>query len=806
MTGRHYRVVVIGGGIVGTSVLYHLAKFGWTECILIERGQLTAGSTWHAAGGFHALNADPNVAALQAYTIELYRKLEEDEPGCCGLHMTGGLNIAGNAERLEWLRAAWAVFQTVGIETARLVVRYEIAELCPLIDPSGIAGGLYDANEGHLDPSGATHSLARAARRLGAEVDVDNRVLELRARPQGGWGVVSQHSTFTADHVVNAGGLWARHVARMAGVDLPVAPMQHHYLVTEPIPELASLKRELPITVDLEGFTYLRQEGEGVLLGVYELQPRHWHIEGAPWDYGADLLPPDIDRISPELEIGLARYPSIAEAGIKRWVNGPFTFTPDGNPLIGPVRGLPGFWVACGVMAGFSQGGGVGKSLAEWMIEGEPEADVFGMDVARYGPFASADGYLEALTSQFYSRRFVMSYPNEQLPAGRPLVTSALHDQLTAKGASFGVSWGLEVPLYFVADRDRGEFSEIPTLRRSNAFEIVAREVEAARNGVALLDITGFARYRVAGPEARSWLDHLVASRLPEPGQVRLAPMLSPSGRLMGDLTVTCWSADEYWVVGSYYLREWHLRWFAEHLPPSGVVVHDISDEWAGLAVIGPRSRELLARLGSCIGAVPFLGARQVELGLLRARLLRLSITGEMGYELYVEATKLRTLYAHLQDASSGFDASDIGYRAVDSLRLEKSYGIWSRELTRLQTPGMSGLGRFVDYDKADFIGRGSCLKEREAGPTQLLVTLQVDTADADAGMFEPVWQKERRVGFVTSAGYGHHVGMSLALAYIEPGLTEPGTSLEVHVVGSRRPAKVIEDSPHDPTGARMRG
>ncbi len=797
-----YRVVVIGGGIVGASVLYHLAKLGWADCLLVERGQLTAGSTWHAAGGFHALNADPNVAALQAYTIGLYGELESAEPGCCGLHMTGGLNLAGSPERFEWLRSAWAVFQTVGIETARLVDRDEIAELCPILDVSGLHGGLYDANEGHLDPAGTTHALARAARRLGAEVVVENRVVELHARPQGGWNVVTEHGTVSGDHVVNAAGLWARHVGRMVGVDLPVVPMQHHYLVSEPIPQIASLERELPVTVDLEGFTYLRQEGEGVLLGVYELQPRHWHPEGAPFDYGAELLPPDIDRIAPELEIGLARYPSIAGAGIRRWVNGPFTFTPDGNPIIGPVRGLPGYWVACGVMAGFSQGAGAGLSLAQWMVNGEPEADVFGMDVARYGAFASADGYLEALTSQFYRRRFVMSYPNEQLPAGRPLATSAIHAELSEAGAEWGVSFGLEIPLYFVPDRDG--FVERPTLRRSNAFGFVESEVEATRNGCALLDISGFARYAVTGPASRHWLDRLLAGRLPGPGQVRLAPMLSPSGRLLGDLTVTCWGEDEYWLIGSYSLREWHLRWFAAHLPSSGVEVRDLSDELAGIAVIGPRSTELLAGVAPRAPDVALMEALPVDAGLLRPRLLRLSITGETGYELYVEATKLRSLYGLLRETAGGL-GTDIGYRAVDSMRLEKSYGIWSREFTHRHTPGMSGLSRFVDFEKADFVGRDACLREREQGPAQRLVTLQVDAEDADAGMFDPVWEGTGRVGYVTSGGYGHHVGTSLALAYVEAAYAEIGRHLEVHIVGTRRPARVIADSPYDPTGSRLR-
>jgi dimethylglycine dehydrogenase len=415
---NHYRAVVIGGGVVGASVLYHLAKLGWEDLLLVERSELTAGSTWHAAAGFHTLNGDPNVAALQKYTIDLYPELEAETGLSCGLHLTGGINLAGTPERWEWLQSQWAVFQTIGNETVRLIGPEEIEQLCPIVDVSGIHGGMYDTYEGHLDPSGTTHAYAAAARKRGAEVVLHNRVLELHQR-RDGWTVVTEHGTITAEHVVNAGGLWARNVGRMAGVDLPVTPMEHHYLVTEAIPEVAEHDGELPMMMDLEGFTYLRQEAQGLLLGVYELNPKHWHVGGAPWDFGMRLLPPDVERIGPELEIGLSRFPCLETAGIKTWVNGAFTFTPDGNPLVGPVPGRPGFWSACGVMAGFSQGGGVGLALAQWMVHGEPESDVFGMDVARFGPFASADGYLTATTRPVLPAPLRHDLP-QRAPAGGP--------------------------------------------------------------------------------------------------------------------------------------------------------------------------------------------------------------------------------------------------------------------------------------------------------------------------------------------------------------------------------------------------
>lgn len=810
MAEQHYRAVVIGGGVVGVSVLYHLAKLGWSDVALIERSELTAGSTWHAAAGFHTLNGDPNVAALQKYTIDLYRELEAETGQSCGLHLTGGINLAGTRERWEWLQSQWAVFQTIGNETVRLVDPDEIAALCPIVDVTGLHGGMYDTYEGHLDPSGTTHAYAAAARARGAQIILHNRVLALNPTAEG-WDVVTEQGTIAAEHVIDAGGLWARKVARMAGVDLPVVPMEHHYLVTERIEEVANLDGECPMMMDLEGFTYLRQEADGLLLGVYETDPRHWHVEGAPWDFGMRLLAPDLGRIEKELAVGLARYPCLEDAGIRTWVNGAFTFSPDGNPLVGAVPGVRNFWSACAVMAGFSQGGGVGLALAEWMTSGEPQRDVAGMDVARFGPWAANDGYLTETTRQFYARRFVMTYPNEELPAGRPQSVSAIHRDLADEGALFGTSWNLEIPRYFVdRDADPG-FAETPTLRRSESFDLVGVEARRCREAVGVLDTTAFSRYAVTGPGARAWLDRLLAGRLPAPGRIRLTPMLAESGRLMGDLTTTCWADDEFWVMGSYYLRAWHLRWFNDHLPADGSVrVEDLSDRIAGVSISGPRSRALLAAVaGEAARELGWLHATELDVGLARARVGRLSVTGELGYELNVPASHLPGLYRTLREAGVEFGAGPLGYDALDSLRLEKSFGIWSREFTHAYTPGMSGLSRFVDFDKPGYVGRDAALRERETGPTQTLVTLRVDSPDAEAGTFDPIWVGERRVGFVTSGGYGHCVGTSLALGYVRTDLIvdfpEPYDDVEIHVLGQRRPATVIPPSPIDPEGDRQR-
>ncbi|TJV25386.1 MAG: FAD-dependent oxidoreductase [Mesorhizobium sp.] len=799
----HYRAVVIGGGVVGASVLYHLTRFGWSDVALLERAELTAGSTWHAAAGFHALNADPNVAALQDYTINLYREIEAESGWDIGLHMTGGVNIASDPARWEWLKSAWAVFQSVGIETARLVTPDEIKAICPIVDVTGVLGGLHDSNEGHLDPYGTTHAYAGAAKKRGADIILRNRVVELKPRADGRWDVVTEQGTIIAEHVVNAGGLWAKQLGRMAGVDLPVTPMEHHYFITEDIPEIAALDREIGIAVDLDGFSYLRQERKGVLLGVYEQNPKHWNMDGAPWDYGIELIPEDIDRISPELAKAHERFPCLATAGIRKWVNGAFTFTPDGNPIVGPVRGLKNYWVACGVMAGFSQGGGVGKSLAEWMIFGEPQADIFGMDIARYGAFAANREYLRQTTRQFYSRRFVMTFPNERLPAGRPLKRPGAYDGMSAAGCEWTASWGLEIPAYFAPMG----FAENTTLRRSNAFDIVGDEALQVRRAAGLVDISAYSRYAVAGPGAEAWLDRLLACRLPKPGRAGLAPMLGHDGRLKGDLTVFNWGGGSYWLMGSYYLREFHMRWF-ESYAAEGVTVTDLSDTMSGFLLTGPNARKILERTTHqdvSGAALPFMACGTFDIGMVQARVARLSISGELGFEISCPVTMHATLRETLLAAGEDLGLAEIGYYALNALRLEKSFGIWSREFTQGYTPGQTGLDRFIAFGKSDFIGREAALKQRKAGGGQSLVTLEIDALDADASGFEPVWHQGRRVGFVTSGGYGYTVGKSLALALLDRDFAGEGTALSVHVVGEERPAHVVAASPYDPLGKAMR-
>ena len=799
----NYRVAVIGGGVVGASILFHLAKLGWSDTVLLERSVLTAGSSWHAAGGFHVFNADPNIAALQAYTIDLFSELERDSGLDIGMHMTGGYSIATTEARWEWLQSAYRTFQTMGLDDMRLAGRDEVAATCPIIKADDILGALYAEREGHIDPAAVVHAYAKAARLKGAEVIEHNRVTGLSALPGGNWRVETELGTITAEHVVNAGGLWAKRVGQMVGLNLPIVPLQHHFLVTDAVPELQNLKHELPLIVDLDGFSYLRQEQRGVLLGVYERTFKHWNVEGPSWDFGIELIPEDIDRISEELEIGFARYPSLSNVGIKRWINGAFTFSPDGNPIIGPARGLRNFWLACGVMAGFLQGGGVGKALAEWIVHGEPELDLFGMDVSRYGSFAANVEYVKQTTGQFYARRFAMSYPNEQFAAGRPIRVPGAHAGLSAAGARWGCDFGLEYPRYFAPPG----FVETLSLRRSNAFDLIGEECRRTRTIAGLLDITACARYEVSGPRAEEWLGNLFSCKLPGPGRKTRALMLSEAGKLKGDMVLINWNDGTWWVLGPHAFRGWHGRWFADNAI-MGAHVQDVSDSHGGFLLAGPKARDVLSKLCDQSQQGHFDGpdaCREMDVGLLRCRVRHAASFGEIAFEidcLYAEHAALR---ASLVEAGREMGLAEIGYEAANSLRLEKSQGLWLKDYRPSFTPLMAGLSSAIDLGKA-FMGREAFEMDLSSGgPDQILVTLEVDAGDADCWGYEPVWHGDQRIGYVTSGGYGHAVKKSLALALVARELSTIGTDLSVHVVGQRRRATIITGSPYDRDGQILR-
>ncbi|QQA44794.1 GcvT family protein [Pelagovum pacificum] len=795
------RVAVIGGGVVGCSVLYHLTKLGWSDVMLIERSELTSGSTWHAAGGFHTLNGDTNMAALQGYTIRLYRELEEITGLSCGLHHVGGITLADNRDRFDMLVAERAKHRYMGLET-NILGPSEIRDYAPHINLDGIVGALWDPLDGHLDPSGTTHAYAKAARMGGAEIVLHNKVLELNPRADGSWDVLTEQGTIHAEHVVNAAGLWAREVAAMAGTYAPLHPMEHQYLVTEDIPEIYEAEGEHPHVMDPGGESYLRQEGRGLCIGFYEKPCRPWGVGGTPWTFGHELLPNDFDKIEESVAFAYQRFPLLEKAGVKTVIHGPFTFAPDGNPLVGPVPGLRNFWSACGVMAGFSQGGGVGLVLAQWMVEGEPERDVTALDVARYGSWITR-GYTLPKVIENYQNRFSVSYPNEELPAARPHRTTPMYDIFTDLGAVWGHQFGLEVVNYF-AQGDEPTY-ETPSFRRSNAFEATAREVKAVREGVGINEVHNFGKFSVTGPDARAWLDRVMAGRIPAPGRMSLTPMLSGSGRLMGDFTVSCLSETEFRLTASYGAQAIHQRWFERHLD-GDVTVRNISDSVNGFQIAGPKATELLQAVTTDPVDLRFLDVRPMIVGQVSCLVQRVSYTGDLGYEIYCDPMDQRQLWSTLWDAGQPMGLTPFGMRAMMSLRLDRHFGSWLREFSPDYTAAETGIDRFISWKKnADFIGRAAAEAERTSPPARVLATFEVDADDADVVAYEPIFLDGSVVGFCTSGGYSHWTGRSMAFGFVPRDRATEGLEAEIEILGSMRKARLVTALAFDPEGERYK-
>lgn len=844
-----YQAIVIGGGVVGCSVLFHLARAGWNDVLLIERSELTSGSSWHAAGGFHTLNGDPNVAKLQAYTVSLYDELEEISGQSCSLHLTGGVMMADSEERMDFLRLTHARGRCLGMET-EIITPSEARAMFPLMDESNFVGALWDPVEGHLDPSGTTHAYAKAARVMGAAIELRNRVVEITQDPDGTWTVTTEKGPVKTEHIVNAGGLWAREVGRMVGLELPVLAMEHMYLLTEDMPEVIEFNqetgRELVGVIDFKGEIYTRQERNGLLLGTYEKACVPWSPVNTPWDFGHELLQPDLDRIAPSLEIGFAHFPAFEGAGIKQTINGPFTFAPDGNPLIGPVQGLTNFWCACAVMAGFSQGGGVGHALANWMVEGDPGYDVWGMDVTRFGEWATLR-YTNAKVRENYSRRFSIRFPNEELPAARPQQTTPLYDLMREKNhAVMGDSWGLETPMWFAPSAEAAH--DILSFHRSNDFDHVGKEVRQARDAVGVTEIANFAKYEICGTSAEAFLDRLMANTMPKKGRIVLTPMLNENGKLIGDFTIAKADEDRFMMWGSIAAQKYHMRWFEKHLPKDGSVsVRRFGTDLVGLSVIGPKSRDVLAALCDedvSNEAFRFMDYRQMDVAGAPTMVNRITFSGDLGYEIWMEPSYQRKVYDGIKSAGAGHGIVDFGMRALLSMRLEKNFPTWFAELRPIYGPFEASMDRFIKLNKSDFVGRKAAAREQADGPKLRRVSFVIDAGTADVMADEPIWAKVgegdfdtvlpphghgakrfdaqgletpknhpqkdgdwRVVGWVTSGGYGHYVKASLAQGYIPSSLAERDEAglFEIEILGVRCPARIMIEPLFDPKGERMR-
>ena len=805
----HAQVVVIGGGLVGCSILYHLAKLGWRDIILLERDELTSGSTWHAAAGTHGLHDTNNISRLQYYTMRLYAELEKETGQSCGIHQPGSIYLACTQDRVHQLRiqaAKAAAFDAEFYEIAPDQIR----DLHPLLNIDNVMCAMYEPLAGHVDPSGVTHAFAHGARKRGAQIHRFAPVVETKWR-NGGWDVVvekgGEKMVVHAEFVVNAAGLWAREVAALAGFTLPLIAMEHQYFVTEEIPEIAALQRELPGVADRDQEYYMRQEGKGLLVGAYEKDGRFWQEQATPMDFGHDLLPPDLERIEENVMRACARVPALETAGIKQIINGPMIWSPDSSALLGPVPGLKNYFACCGIIPGFSQSAGLGLTLAQWMIDGEPELDMFAWDVSRFGDWADKK-FTKARALDTYSSRFRIHFPNEERDAGRPLKTRPVHKMQKSLGAVFGLSYGWEHPHWFAGEGvdARDDFS----FERPKWFDIVGGECRALRKSLGVVDTSNFAKYEISGKGAIEWLDKLIANHAPQQdGRTCLTPLLSPRAGLAGDFTIARLSAERLLMIGSGIAEGYHRRIFDQHLPAKNVAFQSLTDAMTGFNIAGPNARELLQSLSGGEfdnAALPFMGNRAIKIDGYDAILIRVSFTGDLGYEIYTAQENQLALYKAIFEKGAAFGIVPVGSRALGAMRIEKGYGSWSREYSPEWRAHESGMARLVKTDKPVFLGKDAWLEVKDQPPRQLLCNFAVETDTADAWGGETIYRNGQYAGRVTSGAFGYSVNQSIALGYLNADAIAPGGEYQIAILGKPHKARLLDAPLFDPKGERLRG
>lgn len=802
----HAQAVVIGGGLIGCSILYHLAKLGWREVVLLERDELTSGSTWHAAAGLHGLHDHNNTSKLQYYTMKVYRELEEETGQSCGIFQPGSLYLAQTEQRAHQLRIQEAkarAFEAGFYELSR----EEASEMHPLVNFEGIQCVMLEPDGGNVDPSGVTNAYAIGARKMGAEIHRFCPATATRPTSNGTWIVETPKGNIHTDWVINVAGLWGREVANLAGFELPLQPTEHQYFVTETIAEIADRDTRLPSVADRDGEYYMRQEGNGLLIGAYERDMRFWAENGTPPDFGHELFADDLDRIYENVARALDRVPAAAEVGIKRVINGPMIWSPDSAALYGPVPELKNYFCCCGIIPGFSQSGGLGLMTAQWIIEGEPEFDMFPWDLARFGSWATKD-FTKARVKDQYANRFKIHFPYEEREAGRPLRKRPVYERQKALGAVMGLNYGWEHPLWFGSETGAESYG----FDRQDWFEPVGKECRNLRENAGLIDISNFAKYEIKGKGASDWLDRIIANHVPrEEGRSCLTPLLGKRGGVAGDFTVTKLGPEHFFMIGSGMAERYHLRYWSLIEPPKGATFESRTEALCGFNIAGPKSRTLLSRLTQTSlsnDAWPFMRSRRLVLGGIEAIGLRVSFTGDLGWELYVDAADQVALFDLIFEAGADLGISPVGSRSLLSLRVEKGYGSWGREYSPEYWPHEVGLSRLVKLEKEAFIGREAYLDVIKKPPREKLVMIQI-TADrnADASGGEPIFLEDgKAVGRVSSGAYGFSVNQSLALGFVKTEFANPGQKVQVAVLGQPHEGVICPAPPFDPKGTRLRG
>ncbi|MCM2562384.1 FAD-dependent oxidoreductase [Lutimaribacter sp. EGI FJ00015] len=801
----HAQAVVIGGGVIGCSILYHLTKLGWHDVVLLERDELTSGSTWHAAANIHGLHDSANISRLQHYTMTLYNALEAETGQSCGVFQPGSLYLAQTENREHQLRLQEAKARLYGMNFHE-ISRDEAERLHPLVNFDGIRCIMYEPDGGNVDPSGVTNAYAVGARQRGAEIHRFTPVTATEAQADGTWIVRTPKGDIRTGWVINAAGLWGREVARLAGIEVPLQPTEHQYFVTETIEQIAGLDRRLPSVADRDGEYYLRQEGKGLLIGAYERDMRFWAEDGTPLDFAHDLFPDDLERIMENVMRAMERVPAAAEAGVKRVINGPMIWSPDSNVILGPVPELRNYFMCGGIIPGFSQSAGMGLMAAQWITQGEMEYDMFPWDIARFGLWAINRDFVKAKVRDVYAHRFAIHYPGEERAAGRPLRTRPAYRMQRDMGAVMGLNYGWEHPLYFDADTpDSAGFTRQPW------WDSVGREARMLRDAAGIIDISNFAKYRVQGPGAENWLNAVFANRMPRAvGRSCLTPLIGKRGGIAGDATVTRLAEDEFLVISSGMAERYHGRFFRQVPLPERTRCDSVTEALCGFNVAGPGSRDLIQRLTNASLATPdfpFMRSQRITVAGVDVVALRVSFTGDLGWELHCAAEDQVALYTALLEAGRDLGAGPVGSRALMSLRIEKGYGSWSREFSPEYWPQEVGLAPLVKMDKA-FLNKSAVAEVLAKPARERLVVLELDSdsvtaSNADATGGEPIFKNGQGIGRVTSGAYGYSVGKSLALGFVSN--AAPGDRVEVMVLGRPHGATILPEPPFDPAGEKLR-
>ncbi len=799
------RVVVIGGGAIGVSVAYHLAKYGWNDVVLIEKHELTSGSTWMAAGNCSFFHSNYYCTQVNMKSIEIYQQLEAETGQSVGWHTTGSIRTADNPARMEELGYIYSMNRCLGLDVS-WVTPEQIKELHPLMNVEGFTAGLYWPDDGDVDPNGITMAMSIGAKKHGAELNTHTQVTGIEETQSGEWLVKTDKGDITCEYVVNAAGLWGPEVATMVGLEIPSIAGEHSHILFEAIDTVVERDKFLPLVRDPDRSIYIRQEMDSLILGLYEDKVKQWFPKGVPWDYAQTELQPDIDHIADFIEHGIHRFPIMGETGFKHVTVGPITYTPNGDPLVGPAYPLKNFFHACGYSFGITQAGGIGHYLAGWIMNGEPEIDLWSMDSRRYGSYANW-AYNHEKIEDTYPRLYAVITWNDWRDAARPNRTAPIYEYQKQAGAVFGDYFGWECPNYFTADAE--DAHETPGWKRNNSFKRVAAECQHVMNNVGLLDLSRFAKTRVTGPGAEAWLNRMTCQKVPTgDGRIALCPMLDHGGNFKSDMTITKVKDGEYFLVTASVGKRHDQHWLTENLPTDGsVCMEDVTYQQGCFVLAGPKSRELLAK--ASYGDVsndsfPFGTCREIYVGRVKCRVNRMNYVGELGYEIFHPIESQIAVYDALMAAGDEFDLKMFGMYAMDSMRLEKGYMAWKSEMNVHHTPLETNVAWTVKMDK-DFIGKAGLEKQKADGIPRQLVCLTCEAEDADPWGYNPIFNGEEYVGMTSSGGYGHRVEKSIALGYVPPELTAPGTKLEVEVLGKKLAAEVVAMPLYDPSNARMK-